>query len=56
MELVYYYYRKPDGTLGKLLDESPEAIKNIDDTLAYAKEQWKSTCVLGVIEGGKIYD
>jgi len=50
---VYYYYRKQDGTLGKLLDESPEAIENIDDTLAFAKEEWKSTRVLAVIEGGK---
>jgi hypothetical protein len=50
---VYYYYRKPDGSLGKLLDDSPEAINNIDETLAFAKEEWKSTSVLAVVEGGK---
>ncbi len=49
---VYYYYRKPDGTLGKLLDDSPEAIKNIDATIGYAKEEYQTTRVLAVIEGG----
>jgi len=51
--IVHYYYRKPDGGLGKLLDDSPEAINNIDDTLSFAKEEWKSTRVLAVVQGGK---
>ena len=46
----YYYYRKSDGSLGKLLDDSPEAIEDIDDTLAFAKEEWTSTRVLAVVE------
>jgi hypothetical protein len=48
---VYYYYRKPDGTLGKLLDDSPEAIDNIDATIGYAKEEYQATRVLCVVEG-----
>ena len=52
MTNVHYYYRKPDGTLGKLLDDSPEAIKNIDDNVRYAKEEYQTTRVLAVIERG----
>jgi hypothetical protein len=53
MVQVYYYYRKPDGALGKLLDDSPEAINNIDATIGYAKEEYQATRVLAVVEGGK---
>jgi hypothetical protein len=53
MTVVHYYYRKSDGTLGKLLDDSPEAIGDIDMEINRIKEAVNTTRVLAVIEGGK---
>jgi hypothetical protein len=51
MMQVYYYYRKPNGTLGKLLDDSPEAVEDIDMEINRNKEAVNTTRVLAVIEG-----
>jgi hypothetical protein len=51
MTVVHYYYRKPDGTLGKLLDDSPEAIKNIDENLKQVSWDYQAKNVLAVVEG-----
>jgi hypothetical protein len=53
MTVVHYYYRKPDGTLGKLLDDSPEAIEDINTELWRIKETFITNHVLAVIQGGK---
>lgn len=53
MTVVYYYYRKPDGTLGKFLDDSPDAIKDIDMEINRIKEAVNTTRVLAVVQGGK---
>jgi hypothetical protein len=50
---VYYYYRKPDGSLGKLLDDSPEAIDDIDMEIERIKEYANTTRVLAVVQGCK---
>ena len=50
---VYYYYRKPDGTLGKLLDDSPNAIEDIDMEIERIKEFANTKVVLAVVQGGK---
>lgn len=52
MQQVYYYYRKPDGSLDKLLDDSPEAIDDIDMEIERIKEFAKTKTVLAVVEGG----
>jgi hypothetical protein len=49
---VHYYYRKPDGSLGKLLDDSPEAIDDIDMEINRIKDAVNTTRVLAVIQGG----
>jgi hypothetical protein len=50
---VHYYYRKPDGSLGKLLDDSPEAVEDINMEITRIKEAVNASRVLAVVEGGK---
>jgi hypothetical protein len=50
---VNYYYKKQDGTMGKLLDDTPEAINDIKMELTRIKEWTKTNVVLAVIHGGK---
>jgi hypothetical protein len=50
---VHYYYRKPDGSLGKLLDDSPEAVEDINMEITRIKEVVNASRVLAVVEGGK---
>ncbi len=48
---VHYYYRKLDGTLGKLLDDSPEAVDDIDMEINRIKKAVNTNRVLAVVEG-----
>lgn len=50
---VYFYYRKLDGSIGKLLDEDDGAEARIDMNIEAIKQEYNTNTVLACIEGGK---
>lgn len=50
---VNYMYKKPDGTLGQLLDDSEEAVSSIAENIELIKANYNTERVLAVLEGGK---
>jgi hypothetical protein len=50
---VNYMYKKPDGTLGQLLDDSEEAVNSIAENIEFIKANYNTERVLAVLEGVK---
>lgn len=49
---IKYYYRKPDDTLGQLIDEKEGCTYRINDSIEFIKVDFNTQRAFGLIQGG----